>query len=109
MAPPAGRGEWELRFATSEAAKGWEDLCRQAAGSTSAAWHELRARGDSPPPSSRHHQLKGSLGFAAHRGVQMQQWQFEVTGGGRIWYLVDVEKRTLWLRYAGTAHPSETD
>jgi hypothetical protein len=26
VAPPAGSGEWELRFATSEAAKGWEAL-----------------------------------------------------------------------------------
>ncbi|EUA35221.1 hypothetical protein I552_6011 [Mycobacterium xenopi 3993] len=33
--------------------------------------------------------------------MEMEQWQYEVTGGGRIWYLVDVEKRTLWLRHAG--------
>lgn len=44
VAPPAGRDEWELRFATGEAAKGWEELCRQAPASTATAWKELRTR-----------------------------------------------------------------
>jgi hypothetical protein len=39
----------------------------------------------------------------------MEQWQYEVTGGGRIWYLVDKANRTLWLRYAGAAHPKDTE
>jgi hypothetical protein len=45
---------------------------------------------------------------AVDRGVDMAQWQYEVTSGGRIWYVVDVEHRTLWLRHAGPGHPSET-
>ena len=39
----------------------------------------------------------------------MQQWQIEVTGGGRIWYLVDTRRRVLWIKAAGTAHPKETE
>jgi hypothetical protein len=39
----------------------------------------------------------------------MEQWQYEVTSVGRLWYLVDTEKRTLWLRHAGPGHPSATD
>ncbi len=29
--PPVG-GEWRLRFATNEAAKGWGELCSEAPG-----------------------------------------------------------------------------
>ncbi|MGW6196243.1 hypothetical protein ACWF0M_08850 [Kribbella sp. NPDC055110] len=39
----------------------------------------------------------------------LEQWQYEVTGGGRIWYLVDVDQRTVWITYAGTGHPKATD
>ncbi len=109
VAPPAGDGEWELRFATSEAAKGWEGLCQQAAANTAAAWHELRARRDHPVPTSRHHQLKGRLATAAHRGVDMEQWQYEVTGGGRIWYCIDDGHRTIWMTDCSVGHPKATD
>ncbi|MCE4267193.1 hypothetical protein [Rhodococcus globerulus] len=109
VAPPAVPGGWELRFATSEASKGWEELCQQAPGNSRAAWNELSSRPDKPVATPRHHQLKGSLATASHRGVQMEQWQVEVTGGGRVWYLVDGERRTLWFKVASTGHPKMTD
>lgn len=109
VAPPAGQGQWELRFATNEAAKGWDWLCQQAAANTELAWRELRSRPDQPVQSTRHHRLKGRLASGDHRGVAMEQWQYEVTSGGRVWYLVDVERRTLWLKHAGPGHPSQTD
>lgn len=109
VAPPASSGEWELRFATNEAAKGWEALCQQAAANTATAWSELRARPARPAPISRHHRLNGRLASAAHRGVDMEQWQYEVTAAGRIWYVVDIDNRTLWLRHAGPGHPKDTE
>jgi hypothetical protein len=36
-------------------------------------------------------------------------WQIEVTGGGRVWYLVDREKSAIWIYYAGPGHPKATD
>jgi phosphoglycolate phosphatase-like HAD superfamily hydrolase len=36
-------------------------------------------------------------------------WQYEVTGGGRIWYLIDDTRRTAWITYAGTGHPKAAD
>lgn len=33
----------------------------------------------------------------------------EVTGGGRIWDLLDDADRTAWITYAGTGHPKATD
>ncbi len=109
VAPPASTDGWELRFATAEAAKGWEELCRQAAGNTLAAWNDMRTRADAPSPTPRHHQLKGSLSLALHSGVEMEQWQIEVTGSGRIWYLVDTARRTLWIKAATTGHPKITE
>ena len=42
-------------------------------------------------------------------GETMERWQYEVTGGGRIWYLIDDGRRTAWLVYADTGHPQATD
>jgi hypothetical protein len=35
-------------------------------------------------------------------------WQIEVTSGGRVWYLVDTDKATIWIGYAGPGHPKAT-
>ncbi len=109
VAPPATGSLWDLRFATSEAAKGWDELCRQAAANTLVAYEEMRHRAVEQEPTTRHHQLKGRLATGVHNGVEMPQWQYEVTSGGRIWYLLDIERRTVWLKYAGTAHPKQTE
>ncbi|MDQ0847638.1 hypothetical protein [Streptomyces sp. V1I6] len=39
----------------------------------------------------------------------MDRWQIEVTTGGRIWYLLDTERRTVWIDQASTGHPKATD
>ena len=110
VAPPADpTHRRDLRFATTEAVKGWDALCQQAPANTLTAWAELRTRPDVPAPTSRHHQLKGSLATAAHGGTTMEQWQYEVTAGGRLWYLVDIARRTLWMKAASTGHPKGTE
>ncbi|MGW5703822.1 hypothetical protein [Amycolatopsis japonica] len=59
--------------------------------------------------SERHHQLKGTLSTGNASGRALPQWQIEVTGGGRIWYLLDEEKHTVWVTYASLRHPKETE
>jgi hypothetical protein len=39
----------------------------------------------------------------------MEQWQYEVTGGGRIWYCVDDGHRTIWMTDCSVGHPKATD
>ncbi|MFE4777895.1 hypothetical protein [Streptomyces sp. NPDC056713] len=61
-----------------------------------------------PAPAARterHHRLKGEL----VRGETMDRWQIEVTAGGRVWYLLDVERHTVWIDRASTGHPKATD
>jgi hypothetical protein len=43
------------------------------------------------------------------KGQSLDHWQIEVTSGGRIWYLVDPDKATVWIDYAGPGHPKATE
>lgn len=108
-APPPHPGEWILRFDTTSAAHGWEQLCKQAPGNTRRAWDTLSTTPRPNPPHERHHRLKAGFASAVHGGVVMEQWQYEVTGAGRIWYLIDDDARTLWLTHAAPGHPRATD
>lgn len=109
VAPPARSNEYELRFATNDAAKGWEELCRQAAGNTRVAFEAIRSCPCLLPATERQHRLKHDLARGTHGGRRLEQWQYEVTGGGRVWYLVSHETRTVWLVHAGPGHPKATD
>jgi hypothetical protein len=42
-------------------------------------------------------------------GRVLEQWQYEVTGAGRLWYCIDDDRRTVWLTLAMVGHPKETD
>jgi len=106
--PPPRPGEWELRFATSDAASGWEDLCAQAVGPTRDAFDAITRNPRDPSRPGRQHRLKGSLGSRVVAGEELEQWQFEVTAGGRIWYCIDDKRRRVLLTLASTAHPKAT-
>ncbi|HZZ51016.1 MAG TPA: hypothetical protein VFE65_29335, partial [Pseudonocardia sp.] len=41
-------------------------------------------------------------------GKELEQWQYEVTAGGRIWYCPDPDRRIVWLVAASPAHPKRT-
>lgn len=109
VAPPARPGHWEARFATSEAAKGWEELCHSARSNTWEAWIVLTERPTSPENPARQHKLRGTYATRAIRGRVLDQWQYEVTAGGRIWYCPDSERRIVWVVLASTAHPRATE
>jgi hypothetical protein len=108
-APPPRPDGYSVRFASNDAAKGWEELCRQAAPNTRAAFDAIEAEPCPSPPTSRQHPLKGSLATDTYAGRALPQWQYEVTSGGRVWYLVDHETRTCWIKHASTGHPKKTD
>jgi len=108
-APPPRRDGYSIRFANNDAAKGWELLCQQAAHNLRTAFEAIEVDPCPNPPTSRRHQLKGVLATDTYGGRLMPQWQYEVTAGGRIWYLVDHESRTCWIKVAATGHPKATD
>lgn len=109
MAPPPGPGDWDIRFHSNDAARGWEELCRQAPGNALAAWRIMRRNPTPWADSPRHHRLRRPMSPVKVGGKAVDHWQIEVTGGGRIWYLVDKDKATIWIDYAGPGHPKATE
>lgn len=109
MAPPPRADEYEIRYASKDAVTGWRELCKQAPGNTRTVWEWMRTTPAPQPPTKRHHQLKAEFATGVHQGRKLPQWQIEVLGGGRIWYLFDEENRTCWVKLAKTGHPRQTD
>ncbi|KAA1013243.1 hypothetical protein FVA95_26950 [Pseudonocardia sp. EV170527-09] len=109
VAPPARPHGWEARFATTEAAKGWEELCRVARPNTWEAWIVLTERPTEAQNPARQHRLRGGLATRTIGGRVLEQWQYEVTAGGRIWYCPEPERRIVWVVAASTGHPKATD
>ena len=63
----------------------------------------------SPPATDRQHPLRGKLGTRSVNGELLDQWQYEVTGGGRLWYCIDDKRHLVWLTGAMTGHPKVTE
>ncbi|WP_329255923.1 hypothetical protein OG417_15335 [Actinoallomurus sp. NBC_01490] len=108
VAPPPVGDEWDVRFGTTEAAKDWPELEKQAATNVRDAFELMRSN-PRPPEDTRHKRLRGELAFRDHGGRRLEQWQIEVTSGGRIFYLVDDVERTVWVVYASCRHPKKTE
>ena len=107
VAPPPAKGGWDFRFATNDAVKGWEQSCSAAASNARTAWERITS--EPRHTDTRQHRLRGSLGDRAVNGVEMEQWQHEVTAGGRIWYCIDGDGRTVWTTDASVGHPKATE
>ena len=108
VAPPAAEDEWEVVFANNDAAKG---LGGTVPGRTRKHARRLAGYADKAAVlrDHRHGQLRGTLATGDFSGRQMDRWQIEVTGGARIWYLIDDDRRTVWLVHAGASHPKATE
>jgi hypothetical protein len=101
--------EWRVRFATNEAAKGWGELGAEAPGTTRRCFEALRGDPVSREDPDRQHRLRGRLAAGNLGGQEYPQWEYEVTAGGRVRYLVDEARRTVHLVYASTRHPKDTE
>lgn len=107
VAPPPGPKEWDVRFGDTASIDGWAALASHAPGPTRAAWTALRT--DPRTRTERQHPLKGRLGRRSVGGRDLEQWQLEVTGAGRLWYAIDDERRTVILTMATVGHPKATE
>ena len=90
---PPPTGQWEVRFGTSAAAAGWEELCRHALPNTRRCLETLRTDPRSGAGHDRQHRLRGDLATHRHNGRDLEQWEYEVTSGGRIRYVIDDQHR----------------
>lgn len=108
-APTAPPGGYVVRFVSNDAAKGWEDLAQQVPSNLWEAWEILVRTPTKSADAKRHGRLRGSLAKIRHKDRVFDQWQLDVSKSGRVWYFVDEEKATVWLTYASTKHPKDTE
>ena len=107
VAPPPRKGGWDCRFASNAAANSWEQLSASAPNNSRAAWEFITA--DPRRWNKRQQPLQGRFATATANGMDLPQWQYEVTGGGRIWYCIDDDKKTVWLTAVHIGHPKATE
>ena len=107
VAPPPATGGWDFRFATNDAVKGSEQIRSAAASNARTAWERITS--DPRHTDTRQHRLRGSLGDRAVNGVEMEQCLYAVAAGGRIWYCIDDDGRTVWMTDASVGHPKATE
>lgn len=107
VAPPPAAGGWDFRFANNAAAPSWGEVCVAAPSNARTAWEAITR--DPRRRSQRQHRLKHALGQRVVNRTEMEQWQYEVTAGGRIWYCIDDPNRTVWMTAAHTGHPRATE
>ncbi|GAB3667481.1 hypothetical protein GCM10027589_33370 [Actinocorallia lasiicapitis] len=58
---------------------------------------------------SRQHRLKGGLSSVKIGVADLEQWQYEISAGGRLWYAINDGERTLHITKASIGHPGVTD
>jgi hypothetical protein len=109
VAPPPGRDDYDVRYGKTAAVAGWREVGNRAPGNAVKAWELMRTDPCPKEQTDRQHQLKFDLAYREYKGKRLPQWQIEVTGGGRLWYLVDEDDRKVWLVHAGLGHPKATD
>lgn len=89
---------------------GWEDLCGRYATTTSECFmHVTTDPRDRTRNASRIARLRGELGTRSVGGRKLEQWQYEVGGGARVWYAIDDTTKTVYLTHAGIGHPKATE
>jgi hypothetical protein len=103
---PPKKVEYEIRFATAGAQKGWQDLVATVRNQMADTWDFLTRTPDTTTPTN--YPLKGELGTITRGGVTHQRWQHKPTAKGtaRIWFYL--EAHVVQLEQVHTSHPNET-
>lgn len=103
---PPRKSEYEIRFATADAQKGWRDLVATIRNPMTDTWDFLTGAPLSTTPTN--YRLKGELGTISRGGKTHERWQHKPTAKGtaRIWFYVS--ERTVFLEQVHTSHPNET-
>ncbi|GAA1986461.1 hypothetical protein GCM10009799_09940 [Nocardiopsis rhodophaea] len=81
---PPPSDEWDVRFGTSDAVRGWEELCRLALANTRRCFDTVRTDPRSQAQPERQHRLRGRRGTGRWKGRDLEQWEYAVTSGGRV-------------------------
>jgi hypothetical protein len=110
VARPTASSEWAIRAGNRAAGRAWAELSNGKMANALARLYDILTKNPRQLSSpGRHHQLKGDLATADYGGRTLERWQHEISGGGRVWFLIDDEEQTVWLVAVGEGHPTATD
>ncbi|KAA9393106.1 hypothetical protein FCK90_13955 [Kocuria coralli] len=103
---PPKKTEYEIRFATSDAQKGWRDLVATIRNPMTETWDFFTRTPLSRTPTN--YPLRGELAVIKRDGATYDRWQHKPTAKGtaRIWFYV--HERTVFLEQVHTSHPNAT-
>jgi len=103
---PSKTTEYEIKFDSNSAAKGWRDLYATHRNALVDAWDYLTK---SPLQLSEFaYPLKSQLASVLRNGKSYERWQLKlnIRSGARIWYFVS--EATVYIERVFTAHPNQT-
>jgi hypothetical protein len=103
---PTKKSEYEIRFASAQARKGWTDLVATIRNPLVDAWDFLTRTPELETPTN--YRLRGELGRVTRDGATHDRWQHKPTlkGDARIWFYV--EGHVVYLEQVHTSHPNQT-
>lgn len=103
---PTKKSEYELRFSSTDAQKGWRELVATTRGPLADTWDFLTGTPLDVTPTN--YPLKGELGTIRRGGADHDRWQHKPTarGDARIWFYV--ESTVVYLEQVHTRHPNQT-
>ena len=110
MPPRVPHAVWDVRWGNAKAGRAWGEL--KASGFTRKLdWlaRQLQTEPRWRGAQSRHHRLKGKLATRIVDGETCEQWQHEISGGGRVWFAIRDSNRTVYVLMVSPGHPSKTD
>jgi len=105
---PTKKSEYEIRHADRSSEVGWTDLCASQRNGCADLFDRLTAEPAHVDNPDKQHRLKGGLSTTTLGGVEFDQWQYEMSKGARVWYVVDENTKTVYLTRVATGHPNET-
>lgn len=103
---PVKKSEYEIRFASLQAQRGWTDLLAAHRNPLAEAWDFLTRTPLETTPTN--YRLKGALGTVTRGAQAHERWQHKPTrqGDARIWFYV--ADRVVHLEQVHTRHPNVT-
>lgn len=104
---PTKKSEYVLQHAERSCEVGWTALCASQRNGCADLFDRLTIDPRHVVNPDRQHRLKGRLSTAIVGGTELDQWQYEMAKGARVWYVIDHESKTVFLTRVATAHPNQ--
>lgn len=104
--PVQDPSQWTLLYRDRQAEVGWKACIKQQPAKALGAYNAIRT--DPRRMDLTQYRLKSDLGTGLQDGKALERWQYRLSSGGRLWYLIDDDAHVLWLDYATLHHPKPT-